>query len=630
MKKEDPAKDVIFDPRVGRGRNIKTGRLVSIKDVIDKSKPEVKEEAIGKKEEKKVEELELKVLQLSNLSKNVLSAFISIDKKTSLFEKRISELESKLKSQTKEKKPEKQSTVLIKIKDDLVKINSSFGSIIQLLSDKPIISKQRLVYENNAEKTSEKKTSEFSWLKLLGFGLFAAAPYLIGLVRNLDPNKIKKTLNNVYDFLTKRIPKFFMEDLPSFFSGDWFGKIKNSLSDISLLDAAALYILLSTFKGTIFSLLWKGLKKILSLPFKAIGASVKGVGSLLKFVPDLFKKIRIFTLALAAGYIGYELGKKIADIFTNTIENSKIKSNEYQDNKAKKFSERVTTATSKLKETGSLSKYGINEEQFTDYISQMPPGELEKIEKRISAITESTDENIKSNQEKQLFENTDETDSIGGSLNIAGRITGVMDPKPINPSHRKIKTNTNTNEQNKQETNEPLNIKIHHNNGKSVSPEINVSPPKPANLMESSAEETTDNLLPLNDATKEPSEGQSSKPTNEYQTIAGQQVVPGQALTEEQRAVMQIKKEMSGSAKPSSSIQPSNKIDGKELKQMSQDASRSKSKNIVINSNEQNKAPRTMKRRAQSPDKEFLNVDEVPDPTVVFNNLEDQLFFSAA
>ena len=128
---KNPSDQPTYDPRVQRARDPSTGKFVSIKDLFDKIK-NVDEKIDDKNDgnEKIIEELEYKIIEVSNFNKNILSSVIKLEKRQDSFDGRLKDLEKKLSDGSKESAEHADVPILQKIKEDLVEINKGFNNII--------------------------------------------------------------------------------------------------------------------------------------------------------------------------------------------------------------------------------------------------------------------------------------------------------------------------------------------------------------------------------------------------------------------------------------------------------------------------------------------------------------------
>lgn len=498
------------------------------------------------------------------------------------------------------------------IRDNLVLINASVGRTLSILSSMPVPKPDAGTRSGATRERDGEKASEFGWLKLLGFGLFAAAPLLIGLLRNLDPAKIQQTLNNVLGFFTNTIPNFLQSVLPSLFNQELMSKMKSRLSEMTLLEKAALIGLLATFKGTIFSLLYQGLKGILSLPFFAAKAVLKCAGVVSCLVKGgFFALLRGPLLVAVAGAIGWKIGeeiKKLMDMLELRETNEQRLSRLDEEQK-----QAVRQVQEKTAETGVLQTKQIPQERLDTLLINSPPAIREMIEKRVDAIREAKTPEEKEYHTKQLLENTGIEDEIGGSLNLGGILTEegtVIDPRQLrdNPNdvQSAIKRGSGTAEDAKLESS-------------SASPAGSSSMENPEASQSSPSQDAVQITPTTGGAGLSPSGGSPEVETGGMSNPQSNLSAPtSQSIPA-----------------PSSNQMPLNvsspSIDGKQLSQTSQEATRPRRPRARVITGS---APTNVKPTAPMPiaslNKDFISVDEVPDPTVNFNNLEEQLFFSAA
>ncbi len=189
-----------------------------------------------------------------------------------------------------------EKTILEDILFNFKIINSSFDSIIKLLTDTPAITDVGLdkqptpdafVIKDRSKPDSEKKGGGLL-STILGLGAFAFSPAIIKFLTE-DPEKIGQSLNAAFTWLKEDLPNFFKNDFIPFINKFLETEIIGNITGLDILKSAGIAAALYAGKGIILNLLTKAL-------FKTVGFFLKS------FLGFLISPAGLTILA-AAGFV---------------------------------------------------------------------------------------------------------------------------------------------------------------------------------------------------------------------------------------------------------------------------------------------------------------------------------------
>lgn len=524
-----------------------------------------------------------------------------------------------------------EKTILSDILSVFKSINQSFANVITLLMGGEVVAPEELdqdavkiIDDSSNKKDKSKKSGGGGILEFVGLSLLAFSPAIIDYLKELgsDPEKIKETLSNVFNWLTTDLPNFFRNDLLPIINNFLDTEIIGSITGMDILKSAGIAAVLYAGKGLILKLLTKAL-------FSSVGWLLRGVFGF------LLSPLGLAALA-AAG-------------FASALVWAIKKIGSYGDEKRKKEAEEAATAELATQNKDSDDQTAIMKELFET--KDALPDWVKKSAGGRSVLSGEVSKVLKDKKEKENFKKLDpnkkwkyiekkltpdQLRSIKGDTKTARELldetkseTALVDSKVAQmfPDATMVLQDDystqafGTSEQRKA-AREAL-----AKEGVNAEKEPEIVSAKEAELQAQPGLSKTPaaNAIPIKDITAQTGGDKTTGQGSALSFMSNDQQQTGGINAEQVTAPPTPESPpapTSSMIKPETSTPPASNLTGETINQASIEASKPKPpKPIIIPPSKNEQANRTMTKPGET-----WNINDVPDPTPNLGSLMSQLF----